>query len=90
MSYTLDTLLRFTKFLALSFQPLSSLQGEIYTENSLVQQHTYQEIFEHHEVYFPSCTSCHRGHGSEMVEEDFLAQNFWKMDFVEIDESELA
>ena len=62
-----------------------NLQGEIYTENSIVQHCTYAEIYEHNEVYFPIVRP-----ENDKIEEEFLSQNYWKPDFPDIDEDELT
>ena len=59
-------------------------QGEIYTENSIVQHCTYAEIYEHNEVYFPIVRP-----ETELVEEEYLAQNFWRPDIPDLDEEDL-
>ena len=59
-------------------------RGEIYPEHSLVQHCTYAEIYDHHEVYFPHLHTPFR-----LVEEEFLAQNYWKINIPELDESDL-
>ena len=61
------------------------MQGEIYTENSIVQHCTYAEIYEHNEVYFPIVRP-----ENDKIEEEFLSQNYWKPDFPDIDEDELT
>ena len=62
-----------------------SIQGEIYTENSIVQHCTYAEIYEHNEVYFPIVRP-----DTESIEEEYLAQNFWRPDIPELDEDDLV
>ena len=63
---------------------IKSIQGEIYTENSIVQHCTYAEIYEHNEVYFPILRP-----DTEEVEEEYLAQNFWRSDIPDLDEDDL-
>lgn len=58
--------------------------GVIKTENSLVQQCTYGEIYNNIDQYFPPVKK-----GVPELEVEYLAQNFWKTDIQELTESDL-